>query len=174
MRGLKQLERGSYHGLLGYHVAGRPNRLPGREACEECPWRLDTARRALKIGKRDRWNAHLLNCPRDQSHGLVTDRSDRHQQRRVGAGCRDLVGDGACSGSSKGAGIRDIAHEAIADRCDPADDPVGCELTEPVDGVDTVVIGERMGRIVVAMGDRDSGLRQAGGQRPVGLVTLGV
>ena len=51
MRRLEQLECGSYHGPLSYHVARRSNRLPRRKACEEYPRRLDTARGAPKIGK---------------------------------------------------------------------------------------------------------------------------
>ena len=70
----------------------------------------------------DRADASLLDRSRDQSHGLVTEWSDRDEDRRVHlfrtkAQCN--LGRGSFD---QGLRVRDVAHEAIMFGCQRAED----------------------------------------------------
>ncbi len=170
----EEVERGLHDGTLRGCITSRAKRLPARETCDQRPRRLNALRGSPQIGKRDRWNARRFDCPRNQSDRLVAEWSHRHKQGCISAGCDDLFGNGTGSVSGKGFGVGDVAHEAIPNRCHIADDSVGGKLVKPVHGVHSVVISERVSRIVVAVRNRDLGLLEARWQCPVGLISLGI
>lgn len=92
-----------------------------------------------RIAHRDRWNSGFLDQALNQTHGLMTFRSDRHQKKDVDPGGFDPGNKFRNRFFDQGYRVVDIA-EAILRVGQFADDAFILQLHEALDGKDDVEV----------------------------------
>ena len=99
-RGFQQVKGSDHATGLQRPVTGRACRLPSRTRHQERPGRPDSARPAGEIGQGDGAETTVFQIPGNQSHGLMTQGSNRDQEDGIHRILREHVDDGA-AGSQK-------------------------------------------------------------------------
>jgi hypothetical protein len=169
--GLQGFQRIQKNAPLAFHVARFPEHAAPGELDKERPGRFDVGHPVGRVAHGDGRKSRFFRHPLNQTHGLMTLGSDRHQEEDVhpfGFDPREEPRDRLCD---QGHDIIDIA-EAIMRIRHLADDPFIFQFDDAVNGKDRVDVLRRQAVVVMGMSNAELFLADGLGDLPKGCVAV--
>ena len=157
---------------LVFAVEGPAGRVPEGVVHEKAPGRLHEGGEVVGGGKSGGRNPRLFDGPGDQSHGLMAERSGRHQKGQINTErlqARDEAGDHLVKEPVL---AEDAAHEGEVDLRKTSNEPLRRQLPHPLDGEDAVDILFGVPVVVVVVADPEFAHVRVRGDLPEGEVVL--
>lgn len=157
--------------FLAFHVSRFTKHTTPCKFYKQGPRRLDVGHPIWRIAHGDGGNPCLLCHPLNQTHGLMTFRSDRHQEKDVnpfGPDPGKEFWDRPCNQCHH---VVDIT-EAVMDFRHLTDDIFLFQFDKTVDGKDNINVLLRQAVVVMGVGNSEFFLKDGFGDLPKGGVTM--
>ena len=156
---------------MAFHVAGFAEHAAACELDQHRPGRFDVSHPVGRVTEGDGGDSRLLHQTLNQTHGLMTFGSNRHQDECIDLGRLD-------AGNKFGDRFRNQADdvvnvaEAVICLCQLADDALFLQFNEALKGKDDVEVLLRQAVVVVSMGNAEVFLADISGDFSKGCVAV--